>query len=173
MKTRFCFFLFIGAFILTSCGLFSKQRALFSSREHDIVLEATPFKVKGITSESVVDAVEAGFAEAGFDSAIVMFKVDKVLTGELAQVKAGGPSRFQQMKDAIRDRDYWKLIKSDFTDPNELIDQKWLSIAVQDPKKTFGFPSWGTPIEERYKLYLKRDPEQPNSYILVKNQLQS
>jgi hypothetical protein len=172
-KNKVCFIFLISGIIFSSCAQVSDKRALFSSQDHDVVLEATPFKVKGITGESVVDAVEEGFEEPGFDSAVVLFKIEKVLSGEFSQMRAGGPSKFQQMKDAARDGDFWKLVKSDFTDPDEMVDQKWVSIAVSDPKTTFGFPTWGSPVDEPYKLYLKRQPDQPHSYILVKSQLKS
>ena len=164
---------FILAVVFSSCAQVSGKRTLFSSGDYDVVLEATPFKVKGVTSESVVDAVEEGLNEVGFDSAVVLFEINKVLVGEFTQVRAGGASRLQQMKDAAHDGDFWKIIKSDFTDPNELTEQKWISVAVRDPKKTFGFESWGTPTEKRYKLYLKHIPEQLNSYMLVKSHVKS
>lgn len=171
MKTKFCFAFFLVTLVLSSCARLSESRALFSSGDYDVVLEATPFKVKGVTGESVVDAVEEGFDKAGLDSAVVLFKVEQVLVGKFTQVRAGGPSKFQQMKDAASDGDFWKIVKSDFVDPNELVEQKWISIAVTDPEKTFHFPTWGSPVDQSYKLYLKRMPDQANSYTLVKNEL--
>lgn len=173
MRVKLCLIFFLSLIFFPSCAQDSGRRALFSSGDYDVVLEATPFKVKGVTGESVVDVVEEGFDQTGLDSAVVLFKIEKVLIGKFTQMRAGGPSKFQQMKDAVRDQDFWKLVKSDFTDPGELIDQKWISIAVADPEKTFGFPTWGSPVNQPYKLYLKRVPDQANSYILVRNELKS
>ena len=173
IKIKFGFGFLVLAMVLSSCGHLSQRKALFSSGNFDVILEATPFKVKGITSESVVDVVEEGLDQVGFDSAVVSFKIDKVVRGEFTKVKFAGPSRFQQMKDAAHDRDFWKIIKSDFSDPNELVDQKLISIAVQDPVKTFGFASWSDTGNKRYKLYLQRVAKQANTYVLVKSELKS
>ena len=172
-KIRLSCLFFALIALLSSCEYMAGRRAIFSSGDYDVVLTATPFKVKGVTAESTADAVEEGFTDVGLESAIVLFTIDKVLVGEFTQVRAGGASKLQQMKDAARDRDFWRIVKSDFTDPDEMTEQKWLTVAVQDPKKTFGFETWGTPKDASYKLYLKRVPDQPKSYILVKSQIQS
>ena len=173
IRIKLGFMFVLSAVVLSSCAHLPQRKALLSSDHYDVILEATPFKVKGITSGSVVDVVEEGLDQVGFDSAVVSFKIEKVLRGEFTKVKFAGPSRFQQMKDAARDRDFWKIIKSDFSDPNELVDQKLISIAVQDPVKTFGFNSWSDPGNKRYKLYLQRVAKQANTYVLVKNELKS
>ena len=172
-KIKFSFGFLILTIVLSSCGHLSQRKALFPSGNSDVILEATPFKVKGITSESVVDVVEEGLDQVGFDSAVVSFKIDKVSKGEFTKVKFAGPSKFQQMKDAARDRDFWKIIKSDFSDPNGLVDQKLISVAVQNPVKTFGFNSWSDTGNKRYRLYLQLVPKQINTYVLVKNELKS
>lgn len=138
-----------------------------SHRDYDVVLEAIAIQVKPLMANSTVDAIDLSLKESGDMNAIVIFKIQEVLEGEFTKEKAGGPSKLAQLGEAASEKQILKLLTLDFKDPNSLVAKDWISVAVPEPEKTFSLNSWKDPSGKIYRLYLKRDKEQKNSYVLT------
>lgn len=143
------------------------QEKLLRRGDYDVVLEARPVHVKPVDLETSVDAVEAGPGKIRLFDSVVLFQIDYILMGEFIRAETGGPSKAEQAREAIRQRDLWKLLTLDFQDPGEKIERRWIRIAVRDPKTSFGILSWENPEPVRFKLYLKRSAKKPGSFILT------
>ncbi|MBI4430358.1 MAG: hypothetical protein HY587_01430 [Candidatus Omnitrophica bacterium] len=139
-------------------------------REYDVVLDATPIYVKPIESGETVDAIEQELETSGKPAAVVLFKINRVILGEFTLLKRGGPSKLEQFQQALQDKDILKVATLNFEDPEKTAPKGWLNIAVSDPFKTFGIES-AAPKDRRYRICLKRIPERPDTYVLVKSQL--
>ena len=138
-------------------------KALF--KQADVVLEVIPLRARPIESGASVDAVESDLSRLALAEAVVSFKVRRVLKGEWKKVKVGGPSRMDQMGEAVRKKDYKKMFG--ITDPNQEVEKSWVSIAVEDPGKAFGINQWDAPEPSRMKVYFKRLPENKDSLVLI------
>lgn len=139
----------------------------FAAGDYDVVLEGIPMAVKAIDEKTVVDAIEEINGEIPPLNAVVSFGVQRVLVGEFTRVEPEGPSKLEQMKDAVDDRNILKLLTLDFSSPGEAHEKKWLSIAVADPQASFGLTAENEAAPGRYKIYLKREPGNPKSYRMV------
>lgn len=169
---RPCLFFLLFAVLTSSCS----RSALFHSsdlnglgRDFDVVLEAVPIRARVFETSAVVDAIESEPEKMGLAKAVVLFRVEKVLRGDFTKVEKGGPSKFQQIRDVVSSRDVFKLLS--LSDPRQTVEKGWISIAVENPESSFGIVSWEKPERRKYKLYLKRVPEHPDSYIFVKGEM--
>jgi len=162
----------LGLFSLPSISLgadesVSAVNAKDLYKQADVVLDVIPLKVRPISRGSSVDVIENDVSRLPFVEAVVSFKLKRVLKGNWIKEKLGGPSRFAQMQTAAKNRNVFKMIGLDFTDPEEEVLKEWLSVAVEDPGKVFGINNWESPGSKRLKLYLKRQPENNNSFIMI------
>lgn len=132
----------------------------------DVVLKGTLIGIKAIEPGAVVDAVEKGNGEFT-PTAEVLFKIDRVVKGEYTKFKVGGPAKLDQLNQALRDKNILKVATLDFTDPDRSTEKGWFSVAVKDPQKTFGIDSWEDLPQSKYRIYLERVDDQPDSYIMV------
>ena len=177
MKRRFCFRdkLFSGlVFLLTlaACPLpllaveaVPAAKALF--KQADVVLEVIPLRARSLERGVSVDAVETDSTRQTLADAVVSFKIRRVLKGEWLKDKLGGPTRLEQMQKVVQKKDYKKILSLNLSDPNQEIAREWLSIAVEDPGKTFGIDHWAAPEPTRLKVYLKRRSENKNSFVML------
>ena len=102
----------------------------------------------------------------------VIFRVERILKGDLKIPKSQEISLLSQMKDAADDKNILKLLTMDFEKPPEDgTDKGWLSMAVVDSYATFGIREGEDPAtRQRYKLSLARVHKNPDSYVLVKSE---
>lgn len=142
----------------------ASSRQLF--KEADVVLHVTPMRVRPIDRGASVDAVEGDLSRLPFAEAVVSFKVERVMKGQWT-TKLGGAGHLDQMSEAVRKKEVLKILTLDFTDPNEQVDKGWISVAVEDPGKTFGINHWDAPETRGLKLYFKRLPDDKDSLILT------
>jgi len=140
-------------------------KALF--KQADVVLEVIPLRARPIERGVSVDAVENDSARLALAEAVVSFKIRRVLKGEWIKERVGGPTRLEQLEKAARKKDYMKILSLNLSDPNAVVAREWLSIAVENPGKTFGISSWDSPEPTRLKVYFKRQPENKNSFVMI------
>ena len=162
------FFAFLVLFLFVFTGPIQagiRDSALFV-KGADIVLKGKIIGIKTIGPGAVVDAVEKN-AEASHPTAVVQFKIDRVVKGEFTKFKEGGPAKLEQLNQALRDKNILKVATLDFTDPEKETEKGWFSVAVNDPQKTFGINSWENLPESKYRIYLERVENQSDSYIMV------
>lgn len=173
IKTQMFFIFFcllaLNAERLTLCSV--AEEAVLNSKtlfkQADVVLEVIPLRARSLQRGASVDAVENDPARLALAEAVVSFKLRRILKGDWIKEKVGGPTRLQQLEKAARKKNYGKLFGLNFTDPNEEISREWVSIAVEDPGKTFGIDRWDSPEPTRLKVYFKRLPENKNSFVLI------
>ncbi|MBP9865453.1 MAG: hypothetical protein KBC91_03510 [Candidatus Omnitrophica bacterium] len=140
-------------------------KALF--KQADVVLEVIPLRARPIERGVSVDAVESDPARLALAEAVVSFKIRRVLKGEWLKDRVGGPTRLEQLEKAVRKKDYTKILTLNLSDPNLVVAREWLSIAVEDPGKTFGIERWDSPDPTRLKVYFKRQAENKNSFVMI------
>lgn len=162
--------LFISILAFSACA--TTDQLGWTHKNYDVAVLATPITLKPLTGRVTVDAVEQDAAKAANAQAVLVFKIDRVLQGEMPSVKAGGPSKVDQAQQAYRDKEYLKLLTMDFEDPDREIPKEWISVAVEDPAVSFGIEP-GENLDEsarQYRLYLKKEKNKERSFVFVRGE---
>lgn len=156
-------------FVFSSCARTTgpAETGQIPPSDYDVSFIGTPFKAEKIVEGTRADAVEMPGTGGGTYSAVVLLTVDKVLKGNLPKVSSPAPSKMEQAKEAAGNKQLLKLLTMDFEDPDAVHEKEWLSIAVQDPSKTFGLRSWSSPAGKPHRIYLKKAGEDGRSYIMT------
>lgn len=138
----------------------------------DVSLIAIPIRARSIKAGGTIEVLEKPAAELPPVWTAVIFRVERILRGELKIPKSQEISLWSQMKDAADDKNILKILAMDFEKPDENgTDKGWLSMAVADPYTTFGIREGEDPAtRQRYKLSLARVHKDPDSYVLVKSE---
>ncbi|MBN1688563.1 MAG: hypothetical protein JW893_05645 [Candidatus Omnitrophica bacterium] len=154
--------------MLSACSSFSKGS---ESEKVDVVAKVIPLQVKHLSSQTPFDVMEKALLEKGWGGAVVLFEIEDVLKGEFDKVKVGGPSKMAQIREAAGNKNILALLTLDFDDPDEEVKKRWLTIAVEDPRETFGIENWEEPKRQSLMVYLSRLPEDRDSFILVRSEI--
>lgn len=135
---------------------------------YDLSVEATVYKVKPITAKTTVDAVESLKPKKEEPPLwVVYFTIDRVLKGHLTTVKIQPPSKWSQMQEAIKYKEYHKIALQDYKSVPTEVERKRFRIAMHDPYKKFGIPTIGVEPEPwKYRLYFKRYKLDEHTYVL-------
>ncbi len=150
----------------SSCSTVKKAAELKGPEpKYDVVLYARPVWVESLQNGGTSDAVAGTPDNIEKPSAKVVFDVLRVAEGKF-HTPVGGPSVGEQLKQAIKDKNPLAFI--DYEDPKREVMRDLISVAVADPKATFGISRWQNPEVKRVKLYLKEDAVRKGSYYLVK-----
>ena len=159
------------AIFMSLAGLLLSSCASLRPRPQELVILATPIDVEPLTIGRQVDALEDPEQSADLKT-VVSFKIERVLKGDLPKIKRGGPSKWEQAQEHFQDKSFLKIVTADFEDPDALVDQKILSVAVQDPLVTFGIKTGQEDFgPHKYRLQLKTIPGKSESYVLVESRL--
>ncbi len=135
-----------------------------------VVLDVTPIRVKPLKEGKGVDALERPPEEMGPSAMIVVFRINRVLRGELTAIKPKNLSVWDQAKDAADDKNILKLVTMDFKRPEEEIPKEWFSMIVANPYASFGIREGEESSKQRYRISLARVHKNPDSYLLVKSE---
>ncbi len=137
----------------------------------NVVLDVTPIRVKPLKAGKGVDALEKLPEELGSAAMIVVFRINRILRGELAAIKTKELSLLDQAKDAVDEKNVLKLITMDFHRPEEGgADRTSFSMVVADPYASFGIKEGKESPKQRYRISLARVHKNPDSYLLVKSE---
>jgi hypothetical protein len=172
--------LLMGFFLLWICPL---SMAETGTAEHavkaapkplkaNVTLIAIPIRAKSIMAGGTVNALEKPAAEMPPVWTSVLFRVERIMSGEFKVPKGQELSLWDNVKDAADDKNILKLLTMDFEKPDEDgTDKGWLSMAVVDPYASFGVREGEDPaVRQRYKLSLARVHKDPDSFVLVKSE---
>ena len=118
----------------------------------------------------MIDAIEGDPSQIGETAAAVQFKIEDIVRGDFIQMKAGGLSKYQQVKHAAKKGKILKLLTLDFKDPDKLVDKPWMTVAVNNALKSFNILDWDNPGDQKFKLYFKKAADSRDSYLLVKSE---
>ncbi len=141
------------------------------SLKADVVLDVTPIRVKPLKEGGGVDVLEKSPEEMGSSAMVVVFRINRVVRGELAPIKTKELSVLDQMKDAADEKEFLKLVTMDFHRPEEEgADKESLSMIVTDPHASFGIREGEVSTKQRYRISLARVHQNPDSYLLVKSE---
>jgi hypothetical protein len=166
-------FLLVSGFFFSNAPLRAAEPPSDQSKPRKIrvVLNVTPIRIKPLKEGKGVDALEKLPEEMGPSARIVVFRINRVLRGELAKVKTKSLSLWDQAKDAADEKNILKLITMDFHRPeDEGVDKTSFSMAVLDPYASFGIKEGGDIPKQNYKLSLALIHRNPDSYLLIKNE---
>ena len=137
----------------------------------DVTLDVTPIRVKPLKEGKGVDALEKPPEEMGPSAMIVVFRINRVLRGELTPLKTAELSFWDQAKEAADDKNILKLVTMDFHRPEEEgAERKSFSMVVADPDASFGIKEGSESPKQRYRISLARVHKKPDSYLLVKSE---
>jgi len=174
---RFFLFLFVFGFLRLDISLHAEAAPPAippprnKSFKADVVLDVTPIRVKPLKESKGVDALEKSPEEMGPSAMIVVFRINRILRGELAPLKIKELSLWDQAKDAADDKNILKLITMDFHRPDEGgVEKQSLSMVVADPYASFGIKEGEESPKQRYKISLARVHKNPDSYLLTKSE---
>ncbi len=135
-----------------------------------MVLEVTPLRVKAFEIGSAVDAIQGPPDKPYTVSAVILFRIERTLRGEFTVVHGATPSLFEQISDSVDEHSassIVKLLTMNFERPGDPVQKGWVTVAVEDPEKTFGIGDWENPGDGRFRLSLNRAPQSADSYILA------
>ena len=136
-----------------------------------VVLDVTPIRVKPPKESKGVDALEKLPEELGPSAMIVVFRINRVLRGELSKLKNRELSLWDQAKDAADDKNIFKIITMDFHRPEEGgADRTSFSMVVANPYASFGIKEGEESPKQRYRISLARVHKNPDSYLLIKSE---
>lgn len=155
----------VWIFLFSSCAsLPDGAPRLRYKKDYDVAIQAEAFLIKQMEPGRAVDAIEPDLT--GMPKHVVSFRIERILQGELPVETVGGPDKMEQARDALAEKNFFKILTLDFSNPDEKQPKEWLTVAVNDPKEIFGLdpeaPTSGMP----YKLYLKHRSGERN-YTLV------
>ncbi len=125
-----------------------------SGQDYDLILDGTTVAVRPIVKGSVSDAIAANVEDLSGLKSIVYFRIDKIHKGKLENIKIEPPSRSQQIQDAVKRKEFLKVLDYDDT-PTEFERQRF-RIAVTDSFIVFGVEDGEEPAQIPYRLYLSR-----------------
>jgi hypothetical protein len=176
MKSLF-FGLFVFGFLWPSIPLQAESTpsAILSApnkpMKASVVLDVTPIRVKPLKEGKGADALEKLPEELGPSAMIVVFRITRVLRGELYKLKSRELSLWDQAKDAVDDKNILKLVTMDFHRPEEGgAGRTSFSMVVTDPYASFGIKEGEGSPKQRYRISLARVRKNPDSYLLVKSE---
>lgn len=166
---RRCLLLFYLMFVSVQLSCTHTPNRAEAARA-DVILEVSPIGVSSLSGSSSVDVL--GQDPQSFDekAAVVQFKIEQVKKGEFTKVKAGGPSKFEQAKQAAKEGQVLKLLTLDFENPEDVSEKPWVTVAVANPFESFKILNWDNPGKQRYRLYLKREEARADSYRLLQSE---
>lgn len=152
----------------------AKEEAGFKSLDinakPDVVLDATPIRVKPIQPGSVSDAIENLEGDLSGLAANVYFQIEDVVEGKLAPVRIEPPSKTSQMKEHFQNKEFLKIIADDTDTTATEFERQRFRVAVKDPWRSFGITSWEKPEKKKYRLFLKRYNKEDDTYILIRSE---
>lgn len=165
----------IGAVVFLVVYFFSVPFTAFSALaakpRADVVLLVAPVSVRFPEAGRTVDALEKQPEEMGASWQLVVFRIERVLKGNFKTFKAKEPSLWNQMKDAVDDKNIIKLVAMDFERPSdEPVEKNILSMAVVDPEASFGITGEALPQKQLFKIGLAMIQREPKSYVMVSNE---
>lgn len=138
------------------------------SDEYDVIFRGIPISVSVMKPGEHADVME-GTPEDGAKRDLVVFSIERVTYGEFQKQRRGGPSRFDQMGDALRNKEVLNVMSFNFKNPEDQIDREKIRIAVKDAGTTFGL-SPGQPIAYfEHKIYLKRISSNPEVFTFIRS----
>ena len=166
-------FVFLLGFVCPTTSLIATTVSSDPSKplKANVVLDATPIRVKPLKASKGVDALEKSPEEMGPSARVVVFRINRVLRGELAPIQMNELSLMDQAKDAAGDKDFLKLVTMDFKRPEgESAEKRSFSMVVADPTTSFGIKEGEESSKQRYRLSLARVHKKPDSYVLIKSE---
>ena len=148
-----------------SCVRSSRVADDAAFRDADVILKVVPMTAKVLSRDTVIDVMEKAEPDQMERlNTVVVFKINKILKGEFTKIRRGGPSRLKQAQQAMTRGKVLKLMTLDFTDPDEIIEKRWVNVAVENAFTRFQISDWEDPPDQLFLLYLKRLPEQTDSF---------
>lgn len=159
-------------FVLTLAAAASAEAGKFlglGSKDYDIAFIGLPVSVRTLGIQDTADAYEK--SEDGTDPLhLVTFKIERVLVGEFKKMRRGGPSRYDQMTEAMKNKEVLDVVGFNFKNPEDEIERDTLRIAVQDAGSTFGLLP-GEPLAYfQHKIYLKRLSKKSETFLFLKSE---
>ena len=141
-----------------------------ASPEYDLVLDVSPIEVKAITRGATADAVEDISGRLHEIRAIVVFRIEKVVEGELPKVRIKPPTAKERMQEAVKEKEFWRIFLKDDQDTMTEFERSRFKVGVRDPEAVFGITSWTKPDKRIYRLFLRRHENDPRTFILIRSE---
>lgn len=162
---------FFFALLMFFCFWGTSELTLADLRR-DAILVVVPIRAKSILAGGTVNALEKPAAEMPPVWTSVIFRVERVMSGDFKVPKAQELTLWDQMKDAAENKNILKLLAMDFEKSGEEgADKGWFSMAVVDSYASFGIREGEEPAtRQRYKLSLARVHKDPDSFVLVNSE---
>ncbi len=158
----------IAAFFL--CLFFVAQHAQAVEKgSSKLVLVARLFKVEIFKPEEIIDALDEPSVQGALPSATAVFLIKQVRQGKLPQPKISQTtSTWSQAKDALKEKNFLKMVTMDFQNPNVEHENRphWFAVGVQSPFETFKVISWTDLPQTDFRLVLKKEAEN-SGWVLV------
>lgn len=133
------------------------------------VLEVSPLEIQPIRGGSFSDAVDS-LDKLGELKSIIVFKIEKVVSGKLPKIEVEAPFKMDQMKNAIRNKDFKSVILSDYDTAGAEVERQRFRVAVKNPMTVFGFDELSIPSSSIFRIELARYHKEEDTYVLQKTE---
>lgn len=149
-----------------------KWQVIEDNGKYDLIFLGKPVKSARINKGGISDAIE-NIQDLKELTTNVYFQIEKIEKGRLPKVISPPESKSKQFRDALDDKDFKKVLLSDYDMQEKQYDRQRFRIAVADPVTAFGFMFWDVfDREKTYKLYFKKYRNQ-DTYVMLKSELLS
>ncbi len=146
-----------------------KWQILKDDGKYDLILLAKPVKSVRIDKGGISDAIE-NIPDLKELTANVYFQIEKMEKGRLPKMISPPESKSKQFKRAIEDKDFKKVLLSDYDMHEKQYTRQRFRIAVADPVAAFGFTFWDIfDRDKTYRLYFKKYLNH-DTYVMIKSE---
>jgi len=163
--------LLVSVFLMFLCTAVSScaapREAVYTPNSSaDLVLELVPIHVYSVDLGSSADAIENIPEQLDKITAIVLFRIDKIVEGELVREKNNaGIKEFSELAKNILTLKVKKVLNGSEDD----FAEKTFKIGVQDPLATFGISDWKEPQPNGFRVYLKKYKDWKQTYVMLRH----
>ena len=138
--------------------------------KYDLVFRGSPIKSTRISRSTVTDAIENAPGGLKDLTTVVYFKINKMEKGKLPKVVSNPKSKSEQFQDALDEKDFKKVLLSDYDTKPTIYTRQRMRIAVTDPVKVFDFPFWDQfSKEEEFRIFLKKY-QTDDTFVMMKSE---
>ena len=156
------------AFSIPSLGLsYETAEILPGTEKYDLILELTPLEMKDLIPPAAADAVENVEEFKGL-SYLIIFGIEKVVTGKLEKIRIDPTSSFEHIKDAVSNREFLEIFDHNSTVTE--IQKTRFRIAVKNPEQHFGEISPEVLGKSKYRVAFQRYKKEPTTFIMAKSE---
>ena len=137
----------------------------------ELILDVSPYKMEAIGKGSFADAIDGSVEDRTKLSAIIYFRIEKVLEGNLGKVRVRSAGKFNQLKEAAKDKKFLKIFTQDFSTPGSEFEKQLFRVAVTDPEESFGLKA--SEMDQtglKFRIYATHYSNEKDTFVMIRHE---